>query len=72
MDEAHSARRELEKIMKTKVHIIESELGWGSKIDEVLEFDTRAEAEKYAKDYNDKYNPPGPTPDWYMIAKVQN
>ena len=57
--------------MKTHVYMIESERGWGQKVDEVKEFDTRAEAEKFAKDYNDKYNPPGPTPDWYIVARVE-
>lgn len=28
--------------MITKVAIIESERGWGQKIDEIIEFDTRA------------------------------
>jgi hypothetical protein len=57
--------------MKTRVYIIESEAGWGSKVDEVKEFDTREEAEKFTKEYNDKYNPPGPTPSWYMIARIE-
>ena len=56
--------------MRTKVIIIESERGWGAKVDEEIEFDTLEEARKYAKDYNDKWNPPGPVPDWYMYAKV--
>jgi hypothetical protein len=54
--------------MKTRVLIIESERGWGQKVDKVKEFDTRTEAEKFVKEFNDKYAPPGPTPDWYMIA----
>ncbi len=54
-----------------KVVIIESERGWGSKIDETLYFDNEAEARKYVKDYNDKYNPPGPAPDWYMLARYE-
>lgn len=58
--------------MKTKVYIIESERGWGSKVDEVLDFDSREEAEKYASDYNSKYNDfTKGVPDWYMIAKVE-
>lgn len=57
--------------MKTKVFMIESERGWGSKIDEVKEFDTREEAEKFAHEYNTKHNPPGPVPDWYIVAEVQ-
>lgn len=53
-----------------KVLIIESECGWGQKIDEIREFDTMEKAESFVKEYNNKYNPPGPTPDWYMFAKI--
>ncbi len=52
-----------------RVDIIESERGWGSKIDETIYFDNELEARLYVKTYNDKYNPPGPTPDWYMVAE---
>ena len=52
-----------------KVFIIESEAGWGQKVDEVKRFDTKQEALKFVEDYNAKYNPPGPTPSWYMIAQ---
>lgn len=56
--------------MTEYVEIIESERGWGSKVDEVKEFRTEAEARAFVKEYNDKYNPPlAITPDWYMIAK---
>jgi len=54
----------------TKVYIIESERGWGQKIDETKEFDTHEEAEKYVREYNQKHNPVGPAPDWYMYAKL--
>lgn len=50
------------------VDIIESEAGWGSKVDETLTFPTKEEAAAFATDYNTKYNPPGPTPEWYMYA----
>ena len=54
-----------------KVLIIESERGWGSKVDEELEFPTYELAEQYCKEYNNKYNPPkDETPDWYMYAKI--
>lgn len=52
-----------------RVDIIESERGWGSKIDETIYYDNEAEARAYVKEYNDKYNPPGPAPDWYMVAE---
>lgn len=58
---------------KVKVFIIESEAGWGQRVDETLKFDTKEEAEKYCKDYNQKYNPPKKeTPDWYMYAILEN
>jgi len=57
--------------MVTKVHIIESERGWGQKIDEVKEFPTYDEAVAFVKDYNNRYNPPDvETPDWYMYARL--
>lgn len=49
--------------------MIESERGWGQRVDEVKEFDTAEEAQQFAKDYNTKYNPPGPVPDWYIVAR---
>lgn len=59
--------------MKTKVYMIESEFGWGQRIDEILEFDTQEEALQYCKDYNNKHNPPkDETLDWYMYAEIQN
>lgn len=58
--------------MVTKVLIIESESGWGQKVDEVLEFPTYEEADKYCREYNTKHNPPLPaTPSWYMYAKIE-
>lgn len=54
--------------MKHIVNIIESERGWGRKIDERMEFDTWEEAQKYIKKFNST-NPPGPAPDWYMQAE---
>ena len=56
----------------TKVYIIESERGWGQRVDKVLEFKTPQEAEKYCREYNDKHNPPmAATPDWYMYAQME-
>jgi len=52
-----------------QVDIIESERGWGSKVDETLYFDNQAEAVKYAEDYNKKYNTATEVPDWYMYAR---
>ena len=55
-----------------KVEVIESERGWGQKVDEVHWFTT----EKKAKKFQDEINEPnrqnilngGSTPDWYMFA----
>ena len=51
-----------------RVDIIESEAGWGSKVVDSKYFDTEIEARSWADIYNRKYNPPGATPSWYMIA----
>ena len=51
-----------------KVVIIESERGWGQKVDEVLYFDNESEARQYAIDYNNKWNTATEVPDWYMRA----
>lgn len=58
-----------------KVYIIESERGWGQRIDETKEFASMAEARRYAASYNAKHNPPlkagESVPEWYMYAKVE-
>ena len=54
-------------IKKHIVEIIESERGWGSRVDETLEFDTKEEAIEYCKNYNSK-NTEEHAPDWYMRA----
>jgi len=54
-----------------RVDIIESERGWGQKVDETIYFDNESEARDYVKQYNDKHNPPVQVvPDWYMYASV--
>ncbi len=53
-----------------KVIIIESERGWGSKIDEVIYFETADDAADYADIYNKTYNNKDYVPDWYMYAEV--
>ena len=56
---------------QTIVEIIESERGWGQRVDEQIPFDTHEEAVTYCKNYNTKYNPPlDDTPDWYMYARI--
>lgn len=56
-----------------RVDIIESERGWGQKVDEIVYFDNAEEAIEYANAYNEKFNPPlkagEGVPDWYMVAR---
>lgn len=52
------------------VDIIESERGWGSKVDETKLFETQAEAAEWARAYNAKYNTAKEVPDWYMSAQT--
>ena len=54
-----------------KVYIIESEAGWGPSVEETLEFETEEKAYLYCKEYNNKYNPPGDAPSWYMYARME-
>ena len=55
-----------------KVHIIESESGFGQKIDDTKEFPDEESARQFCSDYNTKYNPPSETvPDWYMYARLE-
>lgn len=52
-----------------KVLIIESELGWGQKVEGVIELDHDMAAEVYCRIYNRMHNPPKATaPEWYMYA----
>jgi hypothetical protein len=50
------------------VTIIESERGWGQRIDEVKSFKTYEEAKKYQIDFNAENNKDY-VPDWYMYAR---
>ena len=50
-----------------RVDIIESERGWGQRIDDVKFFDDLEEAEQFVENYNKKNNLPV-VPDWYMYA----
>lgn len=54
--------------MKYKAVMMEYERGWGSRVDEVIEFDTEAERDKYITDYNTKWNNKKEVPDWYIVA----
>jgi len=49
------------------VQIIESERGWGQRLDETKEFPTYEKAEAFIKEFNSK-NTEDTVPDWYMAA----
>lgn len=53
--------------MKYVVQIIESERGWGQRVDETKTFKTLAKAKAFQKKYNAQNNLPY-VPDWYMYA----
>ncbi len=53
--------------MAYKATIMEYERGWGSRIDEVREFDTETERDNFIKEFN-SYNTAETAPDWYMVA----
>ena len=53
--------------MKWQVDIIESERGWGSKVEDLKQFATRLEAEQFRDAYNAENNALR-VPDWYMYA----
>jgi hypothetical protein len=55
--------------MKTKVCIIESEAGWGQRVDEIKEFDTLELAQEFCKKFNE-YNNQKNVPYWYMYAEI--
>ena len=38
--------------LKYQVAVIESERGWGAKVDSIEEFDTKEEAEKFIEKFN--------------------
>jgi len=57
--------------MKYYVEIIESERGWGQRLDEVKEFDTSEQADTFVTSYNAENNQPT-VPDWYMYARRSN
>lgn len=52
------------------VHLMEYERGWGSRVDEVLYFDTWEEAHSYIKEFNSK-NTEAEAPNWYMVANYE-
>lgn len=53
--------------MRFVVQIIESERGWGQRVDEERAFDTYEEAAKFRDEFN-SHNNEAEVPDWYMFA----
>lgn len=51
-----------------RVTVIESERGWGQKVDEYRHFETKEEAQKWVTAFNAK-NDLDYVPDWYMRAE---
>lgn len=51
-----------------KAGIYEYERGWGSKLDEVREFDTAQERDTFIQNFNSQ-NTEDTVPDWYMVAQ---
>lgn len=60
--------------MTYKAYIVESERGFGSKVEDIREFDTEEERNSFIEEYNRKYNPGmydgSSAPDWYMAART--
>jgi hypothetical protein len=58
---------EIKMLTAYRVDIIESERGWGQRIDEIKYFDNEAEAREFCRKYNAQNDKPY-VPDWYMRA----
>lgn len=56
---------------KFKVDIIESERGWGQKLDQTVLFETEEDAMSFINKYNADNNK-DTVPDWYMYATPNN
>lgn len=51
-----------------KAVLLEYERGWGSRVDEVKEFDTEEERDAFIAKFNSS-NSSATVPDWYMVAE---
>lgn len=51
-----------------RVDVIETERGWGSRVEDTKYFDTEKKAKAWADAYNKKYNNEKVVPAWYMYA----
>lgn len=54
--------------MKFVVNIIESEAGWGQRVDEVKKFNSASKAYEFVEEFNSKNNKET-VPEWYMYAE---
>jgi hypothetical protein len=52
------------------VNIMESERGWGQRIDEQKLFETEKEACEFMNEFNARSMKEDKLPDWYMYASV--
>lgn len=52
------------------VIMLESEKGWGERIDDVLYFSQYEVASDFVKKYNNKWNDFDSVPDWYIQAQT--
>lgn len=53
---------------KFRVAIIESEAGWGQRVDEIRHFKTYEAADKFVNEFN-SHNTSPTVPSWYMVAQ---
>lgn len=60
-------KREVHQDYLHKVVLMEYERGWGSRVDDILYFRSKEDAEAYTKDFNSE-NTASSAPDWYMVA----
>ena len=51
-----------------RVDMLESEAGWGSRIDEVFYYKNQEDALEFVNRYNAEYNNQKTTPSWYIMA----
>lgn len=56
------------KLAASKIAVIESELGWGRKIDDYMVCLTQEDSLKFKKEFNSE-NTDETTPDWYMVCE---
>ncbi len=63
------SRTKRKSMPEVTVQIIESERGWGQKVEETKKFKSRKKAEEFVKKYNKDNNKPA-VPEIYWYAKI--